>query len=176
MAEEPALAEPIIEPAIESMAEQVFEPGAPHLERAPAPASAEADFGDPLCTRWTALMRQLVERQALVGITRELGLQAQCVGFDAAAGTIRLRVERETLRQGEHPKKLQAALAELLGREWTLEFEAGAVSDTPHKRELAARAQRQREAEATIEADPLVQRMRQQFRSARIVPGSVQPR
>ena len=109
-------------------------------------------------------------------MTRELALQAQCVGFDQAAGTIRLRVERETLRQGEHPKKLQAALAELLGREWGLEFEGGAVTDTPQKRELAARDLRQREAELTINTDPLVQRLMQQFQSARIVPGSIQPR
>ncbi|RZT97808.1 DNA polymerase III subunit gamma/tau [Rivibacter subsaxonicus] len=171
MAEEPALPEPGL----------VVLPSEPEEVRQAAPtepvlAVAAQEFDDPLCARWTALLLQLVEVQSVVGLTRELGWQAQCTAFDEAAGVIGLRVERETLRQGEHPKKLQAALAALLGREFRLEFEAGAVSDTPQKRDAAARARRQREAEATIQGDPFVLRVMQQFRSARIVPGSIQPR
>ncbi|MEN9543263.1 MAG: polymerase subunit gamma/tau [Pseudomonadota bacterium] len=166
MAEEPALPEPGFVSADE-----------PEQAR-PAAALADLpqDFNDPLCARWATLLQQLIERQTVVGLTRELGWQAQCLSFDEGAGVIGLRVERETLCQGEHPKKLQAALTTLLGREFRLELELGAVGDTPQKRDAAARAQRQRAAETVIRGDAFVRHMQQQFPSARIVPGSIQPR
>jgi DNA polymerase-3 subunit gamma/tau len=67
-------------------------------------------------------------------------------------------------------------LAEVLGiAPLKLEVEAGAVTDSPAKREAAERDRRQREAEDLIRNDPLVQEMLAQFPSARIVPGSIKP-
>jgi len=130
----------------------------------------------PQADRWTALMRQLIERNAVSALTRELGWQAHCTAFDEAAGRIVLVVERETLRQPAHVERLQVAVRALLEREVTLAVEAGSAQDTPAKRDAAQRAQRQRDAEATIQNDPLVQQLMQQFQTARIVPGSIQPR
>ena len=53
--------------------------------------------------------------------------------------------------------------------------QAGAVTDSPARREAAERERRQREAEDLIRNDPLVQEMLAQFPSARIVPGSIKP-
>jgi DNA polymerase-3 subunit gamma/tau len=49
------------------------------------------------------------------------------------------------------------------------------VQDTPAKRIAAERQRRQQEAEKIIRNDPLVQEMLAQFKTARIVPGSIKP-
>jgi DNA polymerase-3 subunit gamma/tau len=51
----------------------------------------------------------------------------------------------------------------------------GVPGDSPARREAEAAARRQREAEAIIHDDPLVQAMLAQFSTARIVPGSIRP-
>ncbi len=56
-----------------------------------------------------------------------------------------------------------------------LQTESGPTGDTPARRDAHAKAARQREAEQIIESDPLVQSLMQQYKSARIVPGSVKP-
>ena len=49
------------------------------------------------------------------------------------------------------------------------------MHDSAALREAAARAQAQAEAEAAIRDDPLVQNLLREFKTARIVPGSVRP-
>ena len=53
--------------------------------------------------------------------------------------------------------------------------EAGAVADTPAARDAAERDRRQAEAERVIQDDPLVKALMAQYKTARIVPGSVRP-
>jgi DNA polymerase III subunit gamma/tau len=127
----------------------------------------------PLGDRWDEHVRNLIEQGAVTAMARELALQSQCVAIDGNAW--RLRVERESLRGPAQRERLQTALRQLLGEPVTLEVELGANDDTPARREAAARERRQREAEQTIEQDPLVQALMQQYRTARIVPGSVKP-
>ena len=70
----------------------------------------------------------------------------------------------------------KAALAAALGiTTLRLELEAGAVQDTPARRSAAEKQRRQQEAEQMIHDDPLVQDMLAQFKTARIVPGSIKP-
>jgi len=130
--------------------------------------------------RWNAVVRALVEAGKVGALTRELALQAQCLGIDEPADAAvpclwRLRVERDALRSAAHRDRLQAALAESLGRAVQLEVELGATDDTPARRELAERERRQREAEQIIRDDPVVRGLLQQYATARIVPGSVRP-
>ena len=56
-----------------------------------------------------------------------------------------------------------------------IEIEAGAVADTPAARDAAERDRRQAEAERMIQDDPLVKALMAQYKTARIVPGSVKP-
>jgi DNA polymerase-3 subunit gamma/tau len=104
-------------------------------------------------------------------------MQAQLVDQqDGAEPQWRLRVERESLRAAGLVDKLRAALVDTLGiGPLRLEVEAGAVTDSPARRDAAERDRRQREAEELIRNDPLVQDMLAQFPSARIVPGSIKP-
>ncbi|WP_428414749.1 DNA polymerase III subunit gamma/tau [Methylibium sp.] len=129
----------------------------------------------PLGDRWAALVRQLTDANAIAALVRELALQAECVAIDAGETRLRLRVERESLRNPNHAERLQAALTAALGHAVSLDIEAGAVNDTPARRDAAAREQRQREAEALIHNDPLVLQLTAQFKTARIVPGSIKP-
>jgi DNA polymerase III subunit gamma/tau len=132
----------------------------------------------PLGERWAAVVALLNQRQSISALARELAMQAQLVEQrDGAQPLWRLRVERESLRAPALVEKLRTALADALGMApLQIEVEAGAVTDSPAKREAAERERRQSEAETIIHNDPLVKEMLAQFSSARIVPGSVKPR
>jgi len=125
--------------------------------------------------RWTETVRRMIDAGSIGALVRELALQAECVAIDTAATPMvwRLRVERETLRAASHCDKLQAALAEAVGRPVRVETEVGIAVDSPALREAAERARRLAEAEQTIENDPLVRALMSQYKTARIVPGSV---
>ena len=131
----------------------------------------------PLGDRWALQVRELCESGAIGALVRELAMQAQCLALDDAAtpARITLRVERETLRSAANADKLQAALAQALGRPVQLQLEAGVAEDSPARRDAAERARRQAEAEQIIHDDPLVQALMAQYKTARIVPGSVKP-
>ncbi|MEO6033522.1 MAG: DNA polymerase III subunit gamma/tau C-terminal domain-containing protein, partial [Burkholderiaceae bacterium] len=113
----------------------------------------------------------------ITALVRELALQAQCEMLDEAGESIRcrLRVERENLRAPLHCDRLQAALAQALGRAVQLEVVAGATDDTPALRDAAERAHRQQHAEQIIHNDPLVRALMAQYQTASIVPGSIKP-
>jgi DNA polymerase-3 subunit gamma/tau len=147
------------------------EPVAPPLAAVPAAGA------DPINDRWVAVVGDLVERGAVVALARELALQSQCIAIDTACEPQRwsLRVDRELLRQNSQREKLEAALAECLGMAVQLVIEAGPVADSAARRDAAARVQAQARAEAIIRDDPIVLAMTQQFKTARIVPGSVRP-
>ncbi len=142
----------------------------------PAPAPARSIL-TALGARWAELVRQMSDAGLISAFARELATQAQCTALDEAAPSLvcRLRVERETLRAAAHCDKLQAALAQVLQRAVRLEVELGVAEDSPAKRDAAQRAQRQVEAEQIIHDDPLVRALMAQYKTARIVPGSVKP-
>ena len=127
----------------------------------------------PLGDRWTALVKRLVEAGAISALVRELAMQSECIGFDEAR--IVLRVDRETLRSAANVDKLGAAITQLLGRAVALQVEAGTPEDSPARRDAAERARRQAEAEQIIADDPLVKALMAQYKTARIVPGSIKP-
>jgi DNA polymerase-3 subunit gamma/tau len=139
------------------------------------PLADQPDKG--LGDRWAELVGRMAEAGTITALVRELALQAQCVAVDeqAAVKAWRLRVERETLRAPAQLEKLQAALARMLGHDVRIEVEAGAVQDSPAQREAELRARKQSAAEQIIHGDPLVQALMAQYKTARIVPGSVKP-
>jgi DNA polymerase-3 subunit gamma/tau len=138
----------------------------------PAPVAAALQ-PTALGERWAGIVAQLSERGLISALVRELAMQSELV--DAGAERWQLRVERESLRAPPLRDKLQAAVAAVLQPAPQLELVAGAAQDSPAKREAAAREQRQRDAEQIIRNDPLVQDVMAQFKTARIVPGSIKP-
>ena len=134
---------------------------------AQAPATAftptpEGDF-------WQGLVKELVAREAVTALVRELALQSQLVARDE--GHWMLRVDRESLNQGASRERLQAAL-QAAGHDVRLTVEVGAVTDSPARRNNAAA--RQKAAEAIILNDPFVQDLMRDF-GAKIVPGTIKP-
>jgi DNA polymerase III subunit gamma/tau len=127
--------------------------------------------------RWALLVRQMADAGTISAMARELAMQAQCLVLQEQADPVlcRLRVERESLRVAAHCDKLQAALADTLQRKVQLDTEGGPVDDSPARRDAAERARRQAAAEDTIQNDPLVQALMAQYKTARIVPGSIKP-
>ncbi|HWI80547.1 DNA polymerase III subunit gamma/tau [Ramlibacter sp.] len=120
---------------------------------------------------WQATVADLVAREAVTALVRELALQSQLVARDE--GHWMLRVERESLNQPGARERLKQALHGA-GHAVTLSVEVGPVTDSPARRLAAAQAERQRAAEEIIHGDPFVQAMMRDF-GARIVPGSIKP-
>ena len=156
-------------PAGELVGVPVRVPSESPRELAPAAAAVvlpteEGDF-------WHATVADLVVRESVTALVRELALQSQLVGRDE--GHWMLRVERESLNQPASRERLQKALA-AAGHAVGLSVEVGTVTDSPARRLAAAAAEKQRVAEEIIQADPFVQEMVRDF-GAKIVPGSIKP-
>ena len=120
---------------------------------------------------WHATVAELVAREAVTALVRELALQSQLVARDQEHWM--LRVERESLNQPAARERLKAAL-QGAGHAVNLSVEVGMVTDSPARRNAAAAAEKQRAAEELILGDPFVQDMMRDF-GAKIVPGSIKP-
>ena len=136
-------------------------------EHAAAPEVMPTEEGD----FWHQTVSQLVAQEAIAALVRELALQSQLLARDTDQWL--LRVERESLNQGNARDRLQAAL-NAAGHAVSLVVEVGKVTDSPARRNAAASAARQRAAEEIIHGDPFVQKMMREY-SAKIVPGSIKP-
>ena len=130
-----------------------------------------------LAERWNDTVKALSEQGAVVAMVKELATQAGLRLIDDSVSPPRwfLLVAREPLRNPALADKLSAALAAHLGHAVALEDEAGQPADSPAQRDAAERARRQAAAEAIIQQDPVVLALMQQFKTARIVPGSIKP-
>ena len=156
----------------------------PTVAAAPAASVPVAASADPrvqrtaLGDRWAEVVASLASANVITALVRELAMQAELRSIDAAEGGGErwgLKVERETLRTPTLAEKLQTALVTHAGLNIKIEVSAGVPEDSPARRDAEAAALRQREAEAIIHNDPLVQAMLAQFSTARIVPGSIRP-
>ncbi len=147
---------------------------------AATPPPPEAQPSTVLADRWAATVDRMIAQARIGAMVRELAVQAQCIGWTQAPGeggelSIVLRVERENLRAPALCERLRSALADAWARPVRLSVEPGATHDTPAERHAAERHRRQAEAERTIHDDPLVKALLSQYKTARVVPGSVKP-
>ncbi len=153
-------------------------PAALHVAEPPAPPLRPQAAADPaLGERWHAIVQRLIEAGAITALGRELASQGGLLSIDETATPPHwtLVVERETLRTPALRDKLVAALATLLGHPVQLELQPGTPADTPARRDAAERQRRQAAAEAIIHSDAVVKGLLAQFKTARIVPGSIKP-
>ena len=159
------------------------------IARATGPISVEKSVATPsvpshialvttaLGDRWSDLLRPVLAAGSITALVRELALQGELIGVEPRDGAVvwRLRVERESLRTPALRDKLQAALQTHADATLRVELEAGVPVDSLAKRDAAEREAAQREAEHLIQGDPAVRALMAQFRTARIVPGSIKP-
>lgn len=123
---------------------------------------------------WPALAAILPVR----GVAQQLALQSELLRCgptpDSPHITFELLVAVDVLLANGSAEKLTAVLSEHFGQTVRLQTTIGAVEHTASAAAIADRAERQRDAEQSMEEDPFVQKLMREF-GATIVPGSVRP-
>ena len=117
---------------------------------------------------WPALASSL----GLTGVAHQLAFNSELT--ELAGDTLSLSVPVPQYADAAQVAKLKTALAETLGKPLEVRVTVGPARRTAAVLDAAARAERQREAEREIGADPFVQSLIRDF-GASIVPGSVKP-
>ncbi|MEX3839956.1 DNA polymerase III subunit gamma/tau [Paraburkholderia sp. BR10882] len=155
------------------------EPSAPRGAAAmPTPSPAVVDVSklppgialDPIgfAGDWPALAATL----SLKGISYQLAFNSELTALEGTL--LKLSVPVPQYAEASQVAKLKTALAERLGKTVEVSVEVGPARRTAAALDAADRAQRQREAEREIGADPFVQQLIRDF-GASIVPGSIRP-
>ncbi|ARP87575.1 DNA polymerase III subunit gamma/tau [Bordetella genomosp. 9] len=138
---------------------------------APAASSRRSKRAPRLSDMSPAAWPQLAASLPVTGLAAELARQSEWQGVQG--DTIVLRVAVKTLADSASRVRLQTVLCEHFGQSLRLEVMVGATGDaTAHAVAQQERAERQRAAEAAVEADPFVQALLTDF-GGRVVPGSI---
>ncbi len=138
------------------------------VSRQPAPA---AGAGTENLADW----HQVVAKLDIGGIARQLASNCQYESWDGNRLLLKLGPAHEHLQVDSSEQRLRRSLEAYLGCGIKLDIRIGEpATETPAEREARARSERQKQAEATIAEDPLVQAAAEQF-GARVIPGSVKP-
>jgi DNA polymerase-3 subunit gamma/tau len=135
---------------------------------AATPASSTAPVG--FDGNWPAL----VSRLKVVGLVKELASRSELVAHEG--DVMRLRVPLKTLLDAGALDKLKAAVSAALGRPIRLTADVGSTAG-PTAAGIAeqARAEKQRQAEEAIYADPFVRELLDNF-GASVDPASIRPK
>jgi DNA polymerase-3 subunit gamma/tau len=131
------------------------EPAPVATPRATGPASLPAQFD------WA----QVVDELTVVGLARERARNSAVAQFDGRRIDLVIAPQFEKLAARRHVETLQAALADKYSGEIVINVTVGSDAglSTPSQQQLAAAEQRQRRAEADIDADPNVRALRDAF-------------
>ena len=119
----------------------------------------------------------MVQRGLIAALVRELAMQSQWID-DPPATTARAGACASSASRCAAPRCATSCarpLRRCTAQPVELELLDGVPSDTPALREAAARARAQQQAEQTMTTDPVVRELMSQFKTARIVPGSIKP-
>ena len=134
------------------------------------PAGVQSNAAAPFDGDWNGL----VARLRVSGLVRELAQRSELVSHDG--DRLKLRVPLKTLLDAGALQKLQTAVSDALGRPMRLGAEVGnTVGPTTASIAEQARAERQRQVEESIYADPFVRELIENF-GASVDPASIRPR
>lgn len=144
-----------------------MEPDQP-VEAEPLPAAKPATG---LAADWLELFPKL----GLSGMTGSIGANCTLISVEGDTWLLHLDPGHSALFNATQQRRLNDSLNQFHGRELTLKIELRKPEqETPAQAAARKRADRQREAEASIQNDPLVQQMIQQF-AASIRADSIEP-
>jgi DNA polymerase-3 subunit gamma/tau len=169
----PGAAEPVARPA--PVASPAAAPMAsPAKTAAPEPVAAATppDLSASGLTTFDGDWPTLAARLPMRGLGQQLAHQSELVAVEGA--TVRLRVPLPALAEAGIIERLEAALTEHFGTPVRVTCDIGAARATAAAVDAEQRAQRQRDAEDAIAANPFVQALVRDF-AAQVVPGSIQP-
>ncbi|WP_296225008.1 DNA polymerase III subunit gamma/tau [Ralstonia sp. UBA689] len=168
-APEPATRSAQIEPPAAAPVPAQGKPVAPEPVVAATPPDLSASGLTAFDGDWPTLAAGLPVR----GLAQQLAHQSELVSVEGA--TVRLRVPLPALTEAGVVERLEAALTEYFSTSVRVACDIGAVRATAAAVDAEQRAQRQRDAEDAIAANPFVQALVRDF-GAQVVPGSIQPR
>ncbi|QUP54175.1 DNA polymerase III subunit gamma/tau [Ralstonia syzygii] len=138
----------------------------------PVAAATPPDLSASGLTAFDGDWPTLAARLPLRGLAQQLAHQSELAAVEGA--TVRLRVPLPALTEAGVLERLEAALTEHFGTPVRVVCDIGAARATAAAVDAERRAQRQRDAEDAIAADPFVQALVRDF-AATVVPGSIQP-
>lgn len=149
---------------------------APALAKAVAPEPVAAATPPDLSAsglttfdgNWPALAASLPIR----GLAQQLAYQSELAAVEGV--TMRLRVPLPPLTDANVVERLEGALTEHFGTPVRVACDIGPARATAAAVDAEQRAERQRNAEDAIAANPFVQALVRDF-AAQVVPGSIQP-
>jgi DNA polymerase III subunit gamma/tau len=134
---------------------------------APAPPVTKAGAEEG----WESIVEQL----GLAGATRQLARHCSLAGRDGTLVRLLLDPAHETLATSAQQERLRTALEAHFGAPLRIQIDyCRPQAETPAARELRAAAERQRQAELAIEADPLVRELQKVF-DATVDNDSIRP-
>jgi len=140
----------------------------------PSPRAAATEAEAKAATAFDGDWPALVARLKLGGLARELAQRSELVSADG--DHFRLRAPIRALIEAGSVEKLKLALEAALGRPVRVGVEVGATTGpTAAGVDAKAQAERQRQAEEAIYADPFVRELMTSF-GASVDPASIRPR
>ncbi|MCG6860204.1 MAG: DNA polymerase III subunit gamma/tau [Chromatiaceae bacterium] len=117
----------------------------------------------------------LVADLKLGGVASQLAHNCELAGWDGQRLSLSLDPECRNLRVPFAEERLKVALADVLGEGIEVQIQISRPeSETPAKRQVRRRSERQVEAEALMEDDPVARALRDEL-DARWVPHSIEP-
>jgi DNA polymerase-3 subunit gamma/tau len=136
---------------------------------------AEPQLAAKPATGLAADWLELFPKLGLSGMTGSIGANCTLMAVEGDSWLLHLDPGHSALFNATQQRRLNDALNQYHGRELHLQIELRAPEqETPAQAAARKRANRQREAEASIHGDPLVQQMIQQF-AAVIRADSIEP-
>ena len=125
---------------------------------------------------WDGNWPELAKILPVRGVIQQLAQQSELLECEQQGEVfcLQLQVAIETLRAAGTVEKLAAALSAHFSRTVRVETRLGAVQHSANLTMQAERAERQHQAEQSMQNDPFVQTLMREF-GATIVPGSIKP-
>lgn len=141
----------------------------------PIVSEGDAVSALPVATGLAAEWLQVFGRLTLSGLTQSIAAHCQLMERSADAWLLRLDPGHSALHNENHRQRIERALADELGQPVALSIEVAIpTQETPAVAAARQRVARQQEAEASIQADPLVQQLMSEF-AAQICDDSIRP-
>ncbi|MGT8993636.1 DNA polymerase III subunit gamma/tau [Pseudomonas aeruginosa] len=149
-----------------------------YLDAAPEPDVVVVEEPLPAAKPATGLAAEWLElfpRLGLGGLTASIGANCTLVAADGDHWHLHLDPGQSALFNATQQRRLNDALNQHLGRTLKLEVTLQKPEqETPAQAAARRRSERQRAAEASIDADPLVRQLREQF-AAVVRDGTIEP-
>ena len=155
-------------------------PPKPVAASAPVPpAPAKSVIAQPAVAQsidWDGNWPRLAAALPVRGLVQQLAQQTELIEWRSTEQDmhLHLRTPVGTLATATNLERLGTALAERFGLPVRVTTETGKVEQTANRQAQEERAERQRQAEETVQNDTFVQTMMREF-GASVVPGSIKP-